>query len=534
MTPNIKKLLRTACIALGLTSVYLLFLLAPLGSRAHIAIYHWSGAPSELFIPPVLDFCIFWVLTTLVLVLTEAPGRLHAAVWSGIIFFTPRILLSNWVYLTAAHVDPWVSTSLFWVGVLAVLLTLVFWRSTFEMRLEQVEKFVSTLLLFSAVAGTTILFRVAWFGWKARSLNDVPLTHKRHTELMEGARPRIIWILFDELSYQQVYERRFPGLRLPAFDALAAEATVFTHTIPAGVWTERVLPSLIAGETVDAVSSSSDGRRLSLLDPGSAKWRRFDQRDSVFQDALNLNYRTAVAGSYNPYCRILSDVLDSCFWIQSAPAANTMVPQTPLLSNMIMPVRQALGSGLPYRIASLFLRFPDNSEFAAKQHIVDYAALVSASDRILDDPSTGFCLIHLPVPHPGGIYDRVTDEFVTAHASYLDNLVLADRLLGHIRSELEESKQWDNSTIVLMGDHSWRTTLIWKDLPDWTDEEEIASHGEFDDRPAYVVKLAGQRAGFRIDERFAALNSRMLFDALLSQKIRSPEDLSAWAKRRAN
>jgi hypothetical protein len=202
---------------------------------------------------------------------------------------------------------------------------------------------------------------------------------------------------------------------------------------------------------------------------------------------------------------------------------------------MMMPVRQALGSGLPYRIASLFLRFPDNSEFAAKQHIADYAALESASDRILDDSSIGFCLIHLPVPHPGGIYDRVTDRFVTAHSSYLDNLVLADKLLGHIRSELEKSKQWDNSTIVLMGDHSWRTTLVWQGLPDWTDEEQMASHGgEFDDRPAYVVKLAGQRAGLRIDERFAAINSRMLFDALLSQKIRSAEDLSAWAKRRAN
>ena len=51
----------------------------------------------------------------------------------------------------------------------------------------------------------------------------------------QTGRPRVIWILFDELSYQQVYERRLPGLQLPAFDALAAQATVFTHAVPAGI-----------------------------------------------------------------------------------------------------------------------------------------------------------------------------------------------------------------------------------------------------------------------------------------------------------
>jgi hypothetical protein len=54
--------------------------------------------------------------------------------------------------------------------------------------------------------------------------------------------------VFDELSYRQGYERRFPALQLPAFDALAAQATVFTHTIPAGIMTEKVLPSLLTGE----------------------------------------------------------------------------------------------------------------------------------------------------------------------------------------------------------------------------------------------------------------------------------------------
>ena len=117
------------------------------------------------------------------------------------------------------------------------------------------------------------------------------------------------------------------------------------------------------------------------------------------------------------------------------------------------------------------------------------------------------------------------------HSSYLDNLALTDKLLGHIRGELEQRGEWDASTVVVMADHSWRTKMFWEDLPDWTKEEQIASRGgEFDDRPAYIVKLPEQQTGARIDAPFAALNTRKLLDALLSQNIRSKEDLAAWAK----
>ena len=192
---------------------------------------------------------------------------------------------------------------------------------------------------------------------------------------------------------------------------------------------------------------------------------------------------------------------------------------------------QFIGDGLGYRFASLFRRFSRIDELDAKEHILDYVALADAADRILDDRSAGFSLIHLPVPHPGGIYDRKTDTFATEHSSYLDNLALADKLLGHIRSKLEQTNQWDASTIVIMGDHSWRTELFWRGSQDWTKDEEMASQGGvFDNRPVYILKLADQHEGNRIDTPFDALDTRMLFDALLSQRIRSAEELSAWVK----
>jgi Sulfatase len=530
MTLQLRRLLQAAGVALGVTSIYLLWLIGPLVTPAHDAVFHWSASSFQLFVPPILDFCGFWLVLTLVLLVVK--GRLRVAVWCGMIALTPWMELKNWAFLTETDPARLLSIGLFCIALIAFLLPLVLWRPAFEKRFEQVVRFASTLFLFSAISGAVILCELAWFGWKARALNAaLPLHHTVNVQPAQGARPRVIWILFDELSYEQVYERRFPGLQLPSFDALAAQATVFTHTIPAGALTAEVLPSLMNGVPVDSARSSSDGRQLSLHNSQTRAWQRFDEHDTVFQDALNLNYSTGLAGWYNPYCRILPDVLDRCFWTFGSSAENTMVPRATLRTNLMRPWMRFFRSGLGHRFATFVLRRSEGNDLRAKQHILDYVAISDAADGMLEDGSAGFVFIHIPIPHPGGIYDRTTDQFALRHSSYIDNLALADKLLGHIRRELEQRGEWDASTVVVMADHSWRTKMFWEDLPDWTKEEQIASRGgEFDDRPAYIVKLPGQQTGARIDAPFAALNTRKLLDALLSQNIRLKEELAAWAK----
>jgi Sulfatase len=534
MTPNLRALLQATGIALGVTSIYLLWLIGPLVTSTHEAVYHWSGSPFQLFVPPIFDFCVFWLLLTVVLLL--ASGRARIVIWSAMAGLTPWIAVENWSYLTGGIAPHWLQHTLLAAGLVVFVLSLVLRRSVFEEQFERGVKFASTLFLFSAISGALILCQYVWFAWKARSLNtEVPLHQTLHGQSAPTERSRIIWIVFDELSYQQVYERRFPGLQLPSFDALAAQTTVFTHAIPEGISTARILPALITGEPVDGIRASSDGQQQFLQDPNTRAWRRFDEHNTVFQDALNLGYGTAIAGWFNPYCRILPDVLDHCFWTFGFPTQNAMVPGVTLRTNLMRPLMQIIGSGLGYRVVSLFLQIPKINDISAQQHISDYVALKDAADRILDDQSTGFALLHMPVPHPGGIYDRTTDTFALRNSSYVDNLALADKLLGHIRSRLEKSGQWDASTIIVMGDHSWRTKTTWKDSPEWTKEDEIASRGgEFDDRPVYIVKLPEQHTGARIDMPFAALNTRLLLDAFLSQKIRSKEDLATWVRQAKN
>ena len=108
--------------------------------------------------------------------------------------------------------------------------------------------------------------------------------------------------------------------------------------------------------------------------------------------------------------------------------------------------------GLGKRVASSLLNYSVPEDITAEEHLADYVALAEAADRMLKDPSAKFVLIHMPIPHPCGIYDRRNRKFSLTNSDYLDNVALADRFLLHVRSELEQSGQWDASTIVVMAD----------------------------------------------------------------------------------
>jgi hypothetical protein len=293
------------------------------------------------------------------------------------------------------------------------------------------------------------------------------------------------------------------------------------------------MPSLMTGTPVDDIRSSPDGH-LILHDSDESRWRGFDQHDTVFQDALSTGHQTAVAGWFNPYCRILPDVLDHCFWQFGQVLQNGVTSNGTMRSNAERAAYSLIRDG---EVADLLWRMEPSAapskDIVAKLHLADYRDITTASDKLLVDPSVTFMLLHLPVPHPTGIFNRRTGMLSTT-GTYVDNLALADQVLGHIRKLLEQDGEWDSSTVIVMGDHGWRTELIWSKSPEWTPEEQRASMGgKFDDRPAYVVKLAGQTSGTRIDEPFDAVRTRALMDAVMAGKIQSPEDLKIWVGHQA-
>jgi hypothetical protein len=510
----LKALEHPAVTAFGATSIIVLTLLAPLASPLHHELYHLYGPPSALIVPTLLNFAGVWIVLALLLAGGLRLRWLGVCLWCILAVFLPWMLIQDWFSLTHDSMYRPANTvflALLFVAV-AILLAM---RSRALALLRHGRQFATVMLGFAALNGVLILAQILWSGWQSRRLDTPRPLHR--PAVASANHGRILWIVLDELSYRQIYEHRYPGLKLPAFDRLAAVSTVFTHTVPAGYFTDIVLPSLITGQHLDNVGTPAAGFPLLVRNASTRAWQPFSPHQTVFQDALNAGYGTAVAGWWNPYCRILSEVLDQCFWTSHSQLRGGMFSSQSVISNTESPVLNVLQM-MPWHSSP-----PDSIYF----HQLDYRELVAAGDKLLEDRSATFLLLHMPIPHMPGIYNRQTASFATSNPNYLDNLALCDVYLGHVRKELEENGTWDSTTLVLMGDHSWRISRG----ADLAPEERAASDGgQFDDRPAYIVKLAHQTTSARIDTQFAALRTRELFDNLLTGRISTSQQLASWAQ----
>jgi Sulfatase len=525
-----KILTHPAMLALGVATLCLLMLIGPLVSPYHTTVYHLGGSALSIFVPVLINLCVVWFAFTLLLWFARKPGWLHIIVWSSLVVLLPWITLKNWFAITNEPMPYWFRV----LGMLSPLficvIALLSLRVSFAPLFQKIQGFLELLLGFVSLSALVVVCQLLWFAWRACDLNTPLPFHRRQSAVVTASsKPRIIWILLDELSYQQVYEQRFPGLHLPAFDQLADQSTVLTHVVPAGTFTEYVIPSLMNGLPADKIRVSADGRQLFLHNPKNDIWTPFDAHQTVFQDALEKGYTTAVAGWYNPYCRILSQVLDDCFWTNHVGEAGGMIPSQPIVWNA--------GQFAVRRLVLLLSRLSLTAHSSESQiqdaqfHQMDYRDLSTASDELLTNPSINFVFLHMPIPHPAGIYDRNKAAFTTDRSSYIDNLALADQYLSHIRALLQQSGEWDSTAVVVMGDHSWRTKLMWQQASTWTTEDEAASRGgQFDDRPAYIVKLPKQQKPARIDDRFDAVRTRALLDGIITNSIKTPEDLATWVR----
>ncbi len=517
--------------AFGAATLCMIPILGALVSPTHNTVYHLAGPVSALFIPALFNLFLLTLVLTIILVLASPRHRLGIFLWSTFFCFLPWIVLKNIATLYELHLRHFVSLSIFALCLLGVVASTLLWTPSRAPLYGRGLRVGSGLLSLAAIFGFILTLQTCWFGWEARHLNDPATIAALPASAPKQARPLVLWIVFDELSYEQVAEAPSHGLSLPTLDSFTQQSTVFTHTVPAGIYTDVILPSLMTGFPDDQIRSTADGRQLNLhltaTSTSAAHWQSFDPAQTVFADAKSLAYHSAVDGWYNPYCRLLPQLLTHCFWTGQTDLTERF-PSRTILDNLFAPTLHLLRA-VPGFLFAKHVRSADQ-ELNARLHIDDYHQLYAAADETLADPSLDFVLLHMPIPHPNGIYDRNRHVLTTGRSNYLDNLVLVDTYLAHVRDLLTSQHRWDAATVLIMGDHSWRTKLLWVTDPRWTSEEQVASHGgQFDDRPFYALKLPHQTRPAEIAEPYHATQTRTLLDALLRHQITTPEQLAQWA-----
>lgn len=331
---------------------------------------------------------------------------------------------------------------------------------------------------------------------------------------------RIVWLLFDGLSYDQTFEHRWPGLALPNFDRLHAQSVTFSAMGPDGKYTEDVVPSLLLGRKILSVRGTSDGWML-YQSSRQGPWQRFNGSASLFADAERQGWTTGLMGSFNPYCRLLRDQLDFC-WMDMPPLPEGFSRDKSTLGNLVAPLSFLWTQGAGEASAG--------GETSARTSL-DEVKVVQVADRLIADERVDFCFVHLPLPHPPGHYDRKTGRIVLG-GSYIDNLALSDRILARMLADVAKTNAAERTTIVLSSDHSWRVWM-WRNAFGWTREDEAASGDGrgFDPRPTLLVRFPGETSGLVIRRPVPLLAMHDLMERTITGEIGSAQQLQDWAAR---
>jgi membrane-anchored protein YejM (alkaline phosphatase superfamily) len=145
---------------------------------------------------------------------------------------------------------------------------------------------------------------------------------------------------------------------------------------------------------------------------------------------------------------------------------------------------------------------------------------------LIENGQIRFVFLHLPIPHPPGIYDRQR-HMLRPGGTYLDNLVLADDSLGALLQEIDATPSAGQTTVIVSSDHSWRIPM-WRHSTDWSGEEERASGGRFDERPVLLIHFPGQKSGNDMNAALPEMLEHDMIADMLRGRINNPADLSAF------
>lgn len=338
--------------------------------------------------------------------------------------------------------------------------------------------------------------------------------------------PRVLWVIFDEMSDDVAFAHRPTDLALPEFDRLQSVALSATNAFPPAGRTLQSIPALLTGRLIAAVKPDGP-RELLLTYDGQNTSARWSQEPDIFTATRSLGRNAAAVGWYHPYCRVIGDRLTKCFW---QPASQAIHPEKLSTTTMMLLQESELLQLLPYmggvreRIQAQVTR-PDYRAV----HLADYLALVEPAAQIAADPEINLAFVHLPVPHPPYIFDRKSGAWNTkGELGYLDNLALADRTLGQLRTAMERSGTWDETTVLVSSDHWWRTEYWQVRPPIWSRADDPYGHEKADHRIPFLVKLGGQKTSATYNAPFNTVLTHDLVLEILNGRVATVEQLSAW------
>lgn len=350
-----------------------------------------------------------------------------------------------------------------------------------------------------------IVFQAAWHQFPSAQYQDRPNQAQR--KAVSNTTPRVIWIIFDEMSQEAVFDKRPTGIQMPNFDRLRAQGLYATNVLPPAPNTLESLPSLLTGRKVKhAIPKGPRELELRFEDGTTGNW---SEMEMIFD---RVPVRSGLAGWFHPYCRVLpADATSDCAW--TAGALLTGIEEPSEEQSLMEAMRDRFGYQV--RAFPLLGRIPGFSPLEAanreKQRRLDW--LIARSLKMAVDAELGLLVLHYPVPHPPG--------------GYIANLERADAILGRLTEEVAKAGLENRTAFIVSSDHGWRPG-IWSHTADWSREEHrLAESIGGSLRIPFLVRVPGSSfAGTVFEPEWNSVRTGALVRKILAGQVHTLNDLN--------
>jgi hypothetical protein len=491
------KWLRDVLVAISLANLCFLSSWLILLNPNHYVYYFWKNDPgfielSSLVVSILLLASLFWIARRL------SQGRVVRWLFLLVLTWPVNSLFIDYAKLSILEAALKTRWGIFVLVALAGALLFLVWQKQ--------DQVIAAALSVLVVLSPLILVNSTVSVWLRHKHPQLLQAQQPQTIVKHNNGPGIVWIIFDELQWQMVFENRPANLKLPEFDRLIGESVHFTNAYPPSWQTLTSMPALISGQFVKSAMPKNEYELE--LENERGTFVDWSKQTSIFSEAKKAGFTTGIAGWYHPYCRVIGNNADACYWTPQLGPTNPSLGQlgfsTGLINNVTIAV---LRIPLMFRLShSIYERKQRNDHDAELRDILSNSKQLLAQHQNLT-------LLHFPVPHSPWINESQLDAQNVN--GYLDNVRIADRTLGDLRQLL--GNDWDDSVVVVSADHWWR------DAP--------KTDGKRDHRVPFMVKLAGQQDGVEYQNAFNTILTRALLLELLKGEMKKSSAVVEWIDR---
>jgi hypothetical protein len=371
--------------AWGFASILLLPDYIDLTSQAGDARMRVPSPLTKVALAHLTDMLIVGVAFALLTAGLRRSKRWPAIRWVLVALLPPMLFVRNLnVIPTDIPTGVVIALNLAWMAIVALLV----WRfRKIAVNLRRAGSAILTGFAVFAVVMTAQMVRAAM--WRPG-----PQAYTHPIAAAPATKPRLVWVIFDELGYKQTFEERDASLSLPNFDRLRGESTIYSDMTPIAYRTTRAVPTLMLGRAVTDVEYTPANRYLVQIE--DKHWEEFDADKSLIGLAKQHGVTTSIIGWYIAYCPVFEKVATECYWsnddaqdrgptmLDESFAANVWFPLQIMVEQFVWPSKA----------------WADDAEWNERGHIASVKDVSRHAVETLAASQADIIYLHIPAPRP--------------------------------------------------------------------------------------------------------------------------------------